>query len=383
MQDLDTRRSYGLESARPSPAKGPRRVPVETFPTTCWNCLGEFDALNAVWCSDDPKNPTKLCPFCFRCFCAASEKYKQEFWSKAPQRMQDELATLQQEQGPAGRRPHPHEEADDAAAPGGARRAEEHRQAAGRDPGRPRASSRPTTSRSRCARQGVSPLTDTMGIAYAANPVWEQQQPRRHHPLHPPLAARKGASDVQIEPKEDAVSVKYRIDGFFFRVDPIPKPFQPALTQKLLELFRLDPARRRAPAEEPHHRCAWPTSTTTSSSRRCRPRRACRATIKLVNRATFLKDLTTLGLHIEDRVRLHGGAARLVRPGAGDGARLQRRQHHRVLDHELPGPRPARRGVARVAHPLAGRGRAPGRGRGRRARAWRRRCARSWPCGPR
>ena len=28
------------------------------------------------------------------------------------------------------------------------------------------------------------------------------------------------------------------------------------------------------------------------------------ATIKLVNRATFLKDLTTLGLHIEERVRL-------------------------------------------------------------------------------
>ena len=49
--------------------------------------------MNAVWCSDDPKNPTKLCPFCFRCFCDASEKYKQEFWTHgAPQRMQDELA---------------------------------------------------------------------------------------------------------------------------------------------------------------------------------------------------------------------------------------------------------------------------------------------------
>src|SRR6185503_14221968 len=38
----------------------------ETYLTTCWNCLGEFDALHAVWCSDDPKSPTKLCPFCFR-----------------------------------------------------------------------------------------------------------------------------------------------------------------------------------------------------------------------------------------------------------------------------------------------------------------------------
>src|SRR6185295_13973937 len=28
------------------------------------------------------------------------------------------------------------------------------------------------------------------------------------------------------------------------------------------------------------------------------------ATVKIINRATFLKDLTTLGLHIEERVRL-------------------------------------------------------------------------------
>ena len=61
---------------------------------TCWNCLGEFDALNAVWCSDDPKNPTKLCPFCFRCFCDASEKYKQEFWKHAPASAVDEIQTL-------------------------------------------------------------------------------------------------------------------------------------------------------------------------------------------------------------------------------------------------------------------------------------------------
>lgn len=53
---------------------------------TCWNCLGEFDALGAVWCSDDPKNPTKLCPFCLHCFCDASAEYKQQFWRHAPRR---------------------------------------------------------------------------------------------------------------------------------------------------------------------------------------------------------------------------------------------------------------------------------------------------------
>jgi len=51
---------------------------------TCWNCLGEFDALGAVWCSDDPKSPTKLCPFCLHCFCDSSAAYKQQFWRHAP-----------------------------------------------------------------------------------------------------------------------------------------------------------------------------------------------------------------------------------------------------------------------------------------------------------
>src|SRR6185503_10450645 len=87
--------------------------------------------------------------------------------------------------------------------------------------------------------QGVNPLTDTQGIAYAASAVWDASGPDAIIQYILSLAARKGASDVQIEPKEDAVSVKYRIDGFFFRLDPIPKAYQPRLTQKLFEVFRL------------------------------------------------------------------------------------------------------------------------------------------------
>jgi hypothetical protein len=41
-------------------------VADQPYLVTCWNCLGEFDAAGAVWCSDDPKSPTKLCPFCLR-----------------------------------------------------------------------------------------------------------------------------------------------------------------------------------------------------------------------------------------------------------------------------------------------------------------------------
>ena len=67
---------------------------MSDYVVTCWNCLGEFDAIAAVWCSDDPKNPTKLCPFCLRCFCQASERYKQEFWRTAPAQLHQEMQTL-------------------------------------------------------------------------------------------------------------------------------------------------------------------------------------------------------------------------------------------------------------------------------------------------
>src|SRR3989442_467501 len=73
---------------------GSSGVPEESYPVTCWNCLGEFDALRAVWCSDDAKNPSKVCPFCFRCFCEASPRYKQDFWTHAPSHLVEELETL-------------------------------------------------------------------------------------------------------------------------------------------------------------------------------------------------------------------------------------------------------------------------------------------------
>ena len=66
----------------------------ESYSVSCWNCLGEFDALRAVWCSDDAKNPSKVCPFCFRCFCEASPRYKQDFWTHAPAHLVEELETL-------------------------------------------------------------------------------------------------------------------------------------------------------------------------------------------------------------------------------------------------------------------------------------------------
>ncbi len=275
---------------------------LESYVATCWNCLGEFDALNAVWCSDDPKNPTKLCPFCFHCFCDASERYKQEFWRTAPPRLLDELATLNKSKDRLGdilirmKR---------ISTPQLLEALVEQRTSGKRlgeilmDRGLVKQEDIAAALRN----QGQSPLTDTRGVAFSASPVWDQSGPDAIIQYILGLGARKGASDVQIEPKEDQIAVRYRIDGFFFRVDPIPKEYQPALTDKLFLIFGLDPLRAGKPqraritsrlGDLEYDLVAQTLPTSQGVS----------ATIKLVNRAAFLKDLTAIGLEIEDRVRL-------------------------------------------------------------------------------
>ncbi len=66
----------------------------EEYTIQCWSCLGEFDAVSSVWCSCDPKNPSKLCPYCLQCFCNASEEYLRRFWEYAPPALQQERTSL-------------------------------------------------------------------------------------------------------------------------------------------------------------------------------------------------------------------------------------------------------------------------------------------------
>lgn|GEM_PF-588124 len=68
----------------------------------CWNCLGEYDALSAVWCSCNPNRPTKVCPFCLHCFCSAPEAYQDKFWAGAPQEMIEDREMLAKARGPLG-----------------------------------------------------------------------------------------------------------------------------------------------------------------------------------------------------------------------------------------------------------------------------------------
>ncbi len=275
---------------------------VEAYLVTCWNCLGEFDALVAVWCSHDPKKPTKLCPFCFHCFCEASEEYKQDFWTHAPSRLIEEVQTLTRSQDRLGdilirmkkiTTPQLLE-------------ALVRQKSTGQRLGELLLERGLVTNediRVALKTQGVSPLVDTRGVAYATSPVWDQSEPEAIIQYLLGLAARKGASDIQIEPKEDVIAVRYQIDGLYFRVDPIPKRFQPPLTQKLFEIFGLDPGAAGQPGsgrltarlgDTDYDLVAQVVPTPQGVS----------ATIKLVNRVTFIKDFNTLGMEIEDRALL-------------------------------------------------------------------------------
>ena len=67
---------------------------MDEYLIQCWYCLGEYDAGSAVWCGCDPRNPTKLCPYCLQCFCRATEDYRNRFFQYAPQSLLAERASL-------------------------------------------------------------------------------------------------------------------------------------------------------------------------------------------------------------------------------------------------------------------------------------------------
>ncbi len=72
------------------------------YPAQCWSCLGEFDAAEAVWCTCSIRTPTKLCPFCFHCFCQADAEYQETFWKSAPEELTEERAILRNASGTVG-----------------------------------------------------------------------------------------------------------------------------------------------------------------------------------------------------------------------------------------------------------------------------------------
>jgi CheY-like chemotaxis protein len=64
-------------------------APAEPYPVLCYTCNHWFDAFQAAWCSCVVSRRSLVCPSCSKCFCAAPQSYKQQFWEKAPQRLWD------------------------------------------------------------------------------------------------------------------------------------------------------------------------------------------------------------------------------------------------------------------------------------------------------
>ena len=62
-------------------------------------------------------------------------------------------------------------------------------------------------------------------------------------------AAEDGASDVHFEPQEDALVVRFRVDGVLHEVQRIPKRMTAGVTTRLKVLAKLDIAERRKPQD--------------------------------------------------------------------------------------------------------------------------------------
>jgi len=58
---------------------------IKSYIVKCWHCMTEFDAVSAADCSHS--TPTKICPFCLKCFCNASEDYKKKYVKNCPKEM--------------------------------------------------------------------------------------------------------------------------------------------------------------------------------------------------------------------------------------------------------------------------------------------------------
>jgi type IV pilus assembly protein PilB len=62
-------------------------------------------------------------------------------------------------------------------------------------------------------------------------------------------AAEDGASDIHVEPQEDCLVVRYRVDGVLQEVQRIPKRLANGVTTRLKVLAKLDIAERRKPQD--------------------------------------------------------------------------------------------------------------------------------------
>jgi type IV pilus assembly protein PilB len=276
---------------------------TEIYTVRCWNCLNDFEAVEAVWCSCDPKHPSKLCPFCLSCFCPADTVYKRTFWDGAPQCLKDEVSMLERSLDRLGEILIRNQKLK---TPQLLKALQEQERTGGLlgkillDKGLVTESDIDDALR----YQGYQPLVDTNGLEVTPSPSANAGNPGEILEHLIGLAARKGASDIHLEPTgDDELSIKLRIDGLFYKIKPLRINALVPMTIRINELFGLDATRRELPQRGRAHLeldghdfdllvQTLPTRLGPS------------ITIKLVDRRFFLKNFTALGLTPADQLFL-------------------------------------------------------------------------------
>ncbi len=274
---------------------------TEIYTVRCWNCLNDFEAVEAVWCSCDPKHPTKLCPFCLSCFCPADDGYKEAFWNGAPASLKDEVSMLERSVDRLGDILIRNEKLKTPQLLDALQEQEKSGGLLGEiliDKGWVTQADIDAALH----HQGYQPLVDTQGIEVAPGTASTTTASEiLEHLLG--LAARKGASDIHLEPVETELTIKLRIDGLFYRIKPLKRSALVPMLSRIVELFNLDSdhpeiaQRGRAQLDLDGNDYdllvqTLPTRIGTS------------VTIKLVDRRFFLKNFTALGLSPPDQMYL-------------------------------------------------------------------------------
>jgi type II secretory ATPase GspE/PulE/Tfp pilus assembly ATPase PilB-like protein len=282
--------------------KNARRASGEIYVVRCWNCLNDFEAVEAVWCSCDPKHPSKLCPFCLHCFCPAEDSYKRNFWSGAPAALKDEVAMLERSLDRLGEILIRNQKMKTPQLLQALREQER----TGGLLGKILVQRGWVTQQDiddALRYQGYQPLVDTQGLELTPAPQSAAGNPAQLLEYLLALGARKGASDIHLEPSATELSIKLRIDGLFYKVKPLQGNATIPLLQRIHEVFGLDsrhedlPQRGRAHLELEGHDFDLVVQTLPT-------RLGTSATIKLVDRRFFLKNFTALGLSPADQLFL-------------------------------------------------------------------------------
>ena len=267
---------------------------AETYAVSCWNCQNDFEAIEAVWCSCDPRHPSKLCPFCFSCFCPADAAYKRYFWDAAPQSLKDEVAMLERSLDRLGEILIRNQKLKTPQLLAALRKQESSGELLGKiliDNDWVNQSDIDNALK----YQGYQPLVDSDAFEVNPTPTDSASKPNEILESLLALAARKGASDIHLEPTPEELTIKLRVDGLFYKIKPLTKTALVPMLTCIRKLFALDPERKDLPQQGRAHLDieghdydllvhALPTRLGTS------------ITIKLVDRRFFLKNFTALGL---------------------------------------------------------------------------------------